>query len=180
MKSTFFALAIGVLIASCQSKSDSQAVREIIADTSMSSTYSNDISSDTGAVFTPQAEPVTQAALPVKTVKASPTPKAKVVASPAPAETKKEPVATSTSTANETAATTTETADTETATTEEKKGWSNAAKGAVIGAGAGAVGGAVLSKKKGKGALIGGVIGAGAGYIIGKDKDKRKDTSTAK
>lgn len=55
----------------------------------------------------------------------------------------------------------------------QKKGWSKAAKGAVIGAGSGAVVGAAVSKKKGKGAIIGGVVGAGAGYIIGRNKDKK-------
>ena len=55
----------------------------------------------------------------------------------------------------------------------QKKGWSKAAKGAVIGGGAGAVAGAVISKKPVKGAVIGGVIGAGAGYIIGRSKDKK-------
>lgn len=55
----------------------------------------------------------------------------------------------------------------------EKKGWSKAAKGAVIGAGTGAVVGAVVSKKKGTGALIGAAAGAGTGYIIGRSKDKK-------
>lgn len=55
----------------------------------------------------------------------------------------------------------------------QKKGWSKAAKGAVIGGGAGAIAGAVISKKPVKGAVIGGVIGAGAGYIIGRSKDKK-------
>lgn len=56
-----------------------------------------------------------------------------------------------------------------------KKGWSSAAKGAVIGAGAGAIGGAIIAKKKPvKGAVIGGVVGAAGGYIIGKDIDKKK------
>jgi len=56
---------------------------------------------------------------------------------------------------------------------QEKRGWSKAAKGAVIGGGAGAIAGAVISKKPVKGAVIGGVIGAGAGYIIGRSKDKK-------
>lgn len=59
------------------------------------------------------------------------------------------------------------------AKTVQKKGWSKAAKGAVIGAGAGAIAGAVISKKPVKGAVIGGVIGAGAGYVIGRSKDKK-------
>ena len=55
----------------------------------------------------------------------------------------------------------------------KKKGWSNAAKGTVIGAVGGAVAGAVINgKNRGKGAIIGGVIGAAGGYILGKKKDK--------
>lgn len=67
----------------------------------------------------------------------------------------------------------TETATTTTTTETKKKGWSKAAKGAVIGAGTGAAAGAIISKKKGKGAIIGGIIGATGGYIIGKGKDKK-------
>jgi hypothetical protein len=55
-----------------------------------------------------------------------------------------------------------------------KKGWSHAAKGTAIGAGSGAVLGAIISKKKGKGAIIGGVLGAAGGYVIGRAKDKRE------
>jgi hypothetical protein len=58
-------------------------------------------------------------------------------------------------------------------TTTKKKGWSEAAKGTAIGAGAGALGGALIDKKKGRGAIIGGVVGAGAGYLIGRDKDRK-------
>lgn len=67
-------------------------------------------------------------------------------------------------------------AGTETATAPvavKKKGWSKAAKGAAIGAGVGAVGGAIISKKKGLGAVIGGVVGGAGGYIIGRSKDKK-------
>ncbi len=60
-----------------------------------------------------------------------------------------------------------------TETVARKRGWSKAAKGTVIGAGSGAVIGAVVSKKKGKGAIIGGVLGAGVGYGIGRSKDKK-------
>jgi hypothetical protein len=60
-----------------------------------------------------------------------------------------------------------------TAQTTKKKGWSNAAKGTVIGAGSGAVLGAIVSKKKGKGAIIGGILGAGGGYVLGRMKDKK-------
>ena len=54
-----------------------------------------------------------------------------------------------------------------------KKGWSKAAKGAVIGGVGGAVAGAIIDKKHGQGAVIGGVVGAAGGYIIGRGKDKK-------
>jgi hypothetical protein len=54
-----------------------------------------------------------------------------------------------------------------------KKGWSKGAQGAVIGGAAGAVGGAIISKKKGVGAAIGGAVGAAGGYIIGHEQDKK-------
>ena len=54
-----------------------------------------------------------------------------------------------------------------------KKGWSNKAKGAAIGGGAGAVTGAVLGG--GKGAIIGGAVGVVGGGLIGRNKDKKKD-----
>ncbi len=54
-----------------------------------------------------------------------------------------------------------------------KKPWSHKKKDAVIGAGAGAATGAIVSKHHVKGAVIGGAVGAGAGYIVGKKKDKK-------
>lgn len=49
-----------------------------------------------------------------------------------------------------------------------KKGWSAKAKGAVIGAGAGAVGGAIINKRnRGVGAIIGGLGGAAIGTGVG-------------
>lgn len=61
----------------------------------------------------------------------------------------------------------------ESTTPAKKKGWSQAAKGAVIGAGAGALGGVIVDKKDGRGAAIGGVVGAGAGYLIGRGQDRK-------
>jgi hypothetical protein len=59
-------------------------------------------------------------------------------------------------------------------TTVKKKGWSKAAKGTAIGAGAGAVLGAVINKRnRAVGAVIGGVIGGGGGYVIGRGMDKK-------
>ena len=59
-------------------------------------------------------------------------------------------------------------------TVSRKRGWSTAAKGAVIGGVAGAAGGAIINKKnRALGGVIGGILGAGAGYGIGRGIDKR-------
>lgn len=56
----------------------------------------------------------------------------------------------------------------------EKKGWSAKAKGALIGAGVGAAGGAVIHKRdRAKGAVVGGILGAGAGLGTGAIIDKK-------
>ena len=55
----------------------------------------------------------------------------------------------------------------------KKRGWSAAAKGAVIGGVAGAATGILVDKKDARGAAIGGVVGAGTGYVIGRSKDRR-------
>ena len=55
----------------------------------------------------------------------------------------------------------------------KKKGWSDAAKGTLIGAGAGALGGALIDKNHGRGAIIGTLVGGGAGYAIGRAKDRK-------
>jgi hypothetical protein len=60
-----------------------------------------------------------------------------------------------------------------TTTSTRKKGWSQAAKGTAIGAGAGALGGVLLDKNNARGAIVGGVVGAGAGYLIGHGQDKK-------
>lgn len=58
--------------------------------------------------------------------------------------------------------------------TTKKKGWSKAAKGTAIGAGTGAIAGAIINKKdRAAGAVIGGILGAGAGYGIGRSMDKK-------
>ena len=57
-----------------------------------------------------------------------------------------------------------------------KKGWNSTTKGAVIGAGAGGITGALVSKHKVTGALIGTALGAGAGAGTGAiiDNNKKK------
>jgi uncharacterized protein YcfJ len=64
----------------------------------------------------------------------------------------------------------------QTTTTKTKTTTSHKKKSTLIGAGAGAVTGAVISKKKGKGAIIGGAVGAGAGYLYGRHRDKTHPT----
>ncbi len=64
--------------------------------------------------------------------------------------------------------------NTNTTTTAKKKGWSKAAKGAVIGGVSGAVIGGVVSKRnRAAGIAIGGVLGGGVGYGIGRTLDKK-------
>ena len=56
----------------------------------------------------------------------------------------------------------------------KKKGWSKAAKGAVIDGVTGAAAGAIINKKnRAAGAVIGGVVGAGVCYGIGRSQDKK-------
>lgn len=62
--------------------------------------------------------------------------------------------------------------------TTKKKGWSDAAKGAVIGGAAGAIGGAIINgKNRTVGAVVGAVIGAAGGYAIGRKRDNNKNAS---
>ena len=63
---------------------------------------------------------------------------------------------------------------TSTNTAKAKKGWSKAAKGAVIGGVAGGAAGAIINKRnRVVGGVVGGVIGAGVGYGIGRSMDKK-------
>jgi hypothetical protein len=60
-----------------------------------------------------------------------------------------------------------------TAKVVKKKGWSMAAKGTAIGAGGGAILGAIINKRNPLvGGVIGGILGGAAGYGIGHSKDK--------
>ncbi|MBA3827676.1 MAG: glycine zipper family protein [Taibaiella sp.] len=56
----------------------------------------------------------------------------------------------------------------------QRKGWSAKAKGALIGAGAGAITGAMIDGRKGEGAVVGGLIGAAAGLGTGAIIDGKK------
>ncbi len=75
------------------------------------------------------------------------------------------------------------TASPTTETQPKKKGWSNTAKGAVIGAGAGAVAGAVIDhNNRGAGAVIGGLagaaVGAGTGAVIDHKKKQQQQQAS--
>jgi hypothetical protein len=66
----------------------------------------------------------------------------------------------------------------------KKKGWSHTAKGAVVGAGTGAITGAIINKEHpGQGAIIGtvigGAVGAGTGLIVDKSVKKKKKKAAA-
>jgi hypothetical protein len=61
---------------------------------------------------------------------------------------------------------------------KQRKGIGPEATGAIIGAGAGAITGAMVDKKKGEGAVVGGLLGAGVGLGAGaiiKNEQKKKD-----
>jgi hypothetical protein len=59
-------------------------------------------------------------------------------------------------------------------TATKKKGWSKAAKGAVIGGVAGGAAGAIINKRnRVVGGVVGGIIGAGVGYGVGRAQDKK-------
>jgi len=60
-------------------------------------------------------------------------------------------------------------------TTVQRHGMRRSTKNALIGAGVGAVGGALIGgdHNRVKGAVIGGVLGAGAGYLYGKHREKK-------
>ncbi|WP_254245297.1 YMGG-like glycine zipper-containing protein [Hymenobacter sp. BRD67] len=65
-------------------------------------------------------------------------------------------------------------------TAQAQRRFSPEAKGTVIGAGSGAILGAVIDKhNRGVGGIIGGVVGAGAGYAVGKHIDNRQKKRAA-
>ena len=72
-------------------------------------------------------------------------------------------------------------AETPAAPVAKRKGWTGAEKGVLIGAGTGAIAGAIIDKKHGEGAIIGGLLGAGIGAGTGAiiDKNKRKKAAAA-
>lgn len=175
MKHTVMAIAIASIFAACNSKPEKAAETTVQTDTSAVNSLN-----DQSELIVTKAVPDTivttdgskfarvQPGAAAKTVTHTSTSKSKSSATkPAPRST------TGTGSSAGTGNTGTGNSSTTSTTTTKKTGWSKAAKGTVIGAGAGAVTGAIISKKKGKGAVIGGLIGAGGGYIIGRKEDKK-------
>ena len=154
MKNLLIAAIVLVTVTACNNKSDTRDI-QLLTD---STAYLNNMYGDTSVSL--QAEPLEQpVAPPIKSVTTS-----SRTSNPTKPSTSRNTSSTGSSGSQ----------TSQTSQTTEKKGWSSAAKGAVIGAGAGAVGGAIISKKKPvKGAVIGAAAGAAGGYIIGKDIDKR-------
>ncbi len=191
MKNFLLSIALITGFAACNNTPKQENSRDIQLLTDTTS-YHNNFYSDTSRAVNTALVPAAEAKVeprvititkrviytPAKTVNEAPVYQPQVNTPPVtPTVPTPEPAATGTTdntvqTGNG-ASTNTEPATT-TTQTEKKKGWSSAAKGAAIGAGAGAIGGAIISKKKGLGAVVGGVVGAAGGYIIGKDIDKRK------
>lgn len=187
MRKILMICATASIFVACNTKSDLETKKDVVV-TDTSAMYKSNGSTDTATtvVAPPAAAPApvttTKIIHDTRTVYVDRTPRAprQTVRQAAPTRT--------TTTTTQTSGTGTNTQSSGTGTTgttgttpaptpvPEKKGWSNAAKDATIGGAAGAIGGAIISKKKGKGAIIGGAAGAIGGYILGRKKD-RADTT---
>ena len=171
-------IALAAFLAACDSNSNLETDKNVVT-TDTSSMYNSNASSDTAVTEPVVTEPAPAAPVKTitrtKTVYVDRTPKStKPVTQPSQNNTVNTTPSTSTTGTGSTTGTTGTTSPAPTAN-QKKEGMSSATKGAIIGGAAGAVGGAIISKKKGKGAIIGGVVGAAGGYILGRKKDK-KDT----
>jgi len=189
MKNLLLALFVITAFAACKSNSDQNDQTRNIQLLSDSTTYNNNVFSDTNKVVKAEEIPAkisekprtivkvkSPAKSPTKIVTTSPVPDQvtnvptvatpPVVTNPVPAETTVDNPSSGTRSA-ETASTGSETK------VQKKKGLNKASQGAIIGGVTGAVGGAIISKKKGMGAVVGGIVGAAGGYIIGKKMDKK-------
>jgi hypothetical protein len=168
MKKVLNILIIAAMLTACgnNDKKEMDTPKEIVADTTTN--YNNSALTDTGTIAqTPIA--------PEETKKVTTTSHKSSTEVTKPAKVSKPASINQTAPSPATSTTTTTTQTEPVPVVEKKKGWNNATKDAVIGGGAGAIGGAILSKKKVKGAIIGGAVGAAGGYILGRNKDK-KDT----
>jgi len=194
MKNLLLSVFIITAFAACKSDPGLSNQNRDIRLLSDSTTYNNNVFSDTNTTAQEEISPEKVSEKPQQAVRiksavkrtakartAAPTSDQAVVVPPvataspvstppivAPASTQ------STTVDNSPAKGTSQTASTGTETkVEKKKGMNKATQGAIIGGVAGAVGGAIISKKKGVGAVIGGIAGAAGGYIIGNKMDKK-------
>ena len=164
MKKVLITLVVASMLSACSSSGskETEMTKEIMSETTTN--YDNSASTDTGATVITEAAPMeTKKATPPASVKH----KTVKPTTTAPVSNITEPVTSTTTTTTEPVPAPVE---------EKKKGWSNAARDAVIGGGAGAISGAIIGKKKVKSAAIGAAVGAAGGYIIGRKKDKADTT----
>lgn len=157
MKQIFPILALAVTLGACKAKineADNMNKNMVLVDTT--GLYKNNVLTDVGNKFVITPAPVEVE--PVRTV------------------TARKPVRRTSNNSNNsnTVYSSGTSKSTNAAYPQKEKGWSDAAKGAAIGGGAGAILGAVVSKNnRGLGAVIGGVVGAGGGYVIGRAQDRK-------
>lgn len=186
MKNLLFILSILIVFSACNTNSNSAGNQErniqLLTD---STAYHNNLSSDTSTTMNSE-KVVGEAPDKTKSSKASskqknttapvtvPATASETNPTPAPVTTSKDSVIDNSGTANTGTIDKSDAPSASVPKTEEKKGWNKATQGAVIGGAAGAVGGAIISKKKGVGAVVGGIVGAAGGYIIGNKKDKKE------
>lgn len=165
MKKIFIAIVTLSSFAACKSnKTDLETSKDVVlVDTT--GMYKSNVLTDTGTMIVTQPINRQQVSNTAGNTNSTNTTTRRRTTSP-----RRSTVQTSNSTVNSGSNQTTSTGQT---TAPQKRGWSKAAKGAVIGGAGGAVTGAIISKNKAKGAIIGGVLGAAGGYIIGRDKDKK-------
>ncbi|MEP6615236.1 MAG: YMGG-like glycine zipper-containing protein [Ginsengibacter sp.] len=188
MRKILMVFSVVTVFAACNTKKTDLETSKDVVPTDTTGAYNNSLSTDTATMsekavvpaVTPP--PVTRTITKVVTRKQAPkviylpAPTTQTNPAPAPVTPAPTPGTTTTTGTGSTGGTTTTTPT----PAPEKKGWSNAAKGATIGGVGGAIGGAIISKKKGTGAIIGGVIGAAGGYILGRKKDKANQDTTGK
>ena len=194
MKNLLLSIFIISGLAACKSDPKLDSANRDIQLLTDSTVYNNNTFSDTAATAQiekaplkiaepPHAVITTKKIIPSKNTVVAPVytqPAITPVVTPPPVESVPVPQTASVGTNTETGASSNSGTVATTPQVEKKKGWSKAAQGAAIGGVSGAVGGAILSKKKGLGAVIGGVVGAAGGYIIGKGMDKKDNQFVVK
>lgn len=190
MKKILLGISISGLLIACQSKTEKADMQKELLPLNNTALYNSSILTDTAVVKDEfEAPRITTKAAPVKRAKKKIYTESSAAEIPQPAPVKTPAgVVTNIPGVNDNPSTTDTGVTGNTGTGKDvakeanapapevkKKGWSDAAKGAVIGGVGGAIAGAVINgKNRGKGAVIGGVIGAAGGYVLGRKKDKKE------